>query len=85
MWQKLSFTGEVIEVANTTIKNRIKVLRVMNDSLTQVQLAEKVGVTRQTILAIEAGKYLPSLEVAFKISKVFGTSIEDVFEFENNA
>jgi len=85
MWQKLSFTGEVIEVANTTIKNRIKVLRVMNDSLTQVQLAEKVGVTRQTILVIEAGKYLPSLEVAFKISKVFGTSIEDVFEFENNA
>ena len=69
-------------MGDTKIKNRVKVMRVLNGELTQAQLAEKVRVTRQTILAIETGKYLPSLEVAFRISRVFGVAIEEVFEYE---
>lgn len=60
-------------------KNRIKELRA-RFNLTQEELADKVEVTRQTILAIEAGKYNPSLELAFKIVAVFKLKIEDVFE-----
>jgi len=63
------------------MKNNIKVYRAMHD-LTQESLAEKVGVTRQTINAIEKGKYDPSLELAFKISKLFGVKVEDVFLYE---
>lgn len=60
------------------MKNKIKVYRAMHD-LTQEGLAEKVGVTRQTINAIEKGKYDPSLELAFKISMLFSVKIEDIF------
>jgi putative transcriptional regulator len=60
------------------MKNNIKVYRAMND-LTQESLAEKVGVTRQTINAIEKDKYDPSLELAFKIARLFGVKIEDIF------
>jgi putative transcriptional regulator len=60
------------------MKNNIKVYRAMHD-LTQENLAEKVGVTRQTIHAIEKGKYDPSLELAFKLSRLFNASIEDIF------
>lgn len=63
------------------MKNNIKVYRAMHD-LTQENLAEKVGVTRQTINAIEKGKYSPSLELAFKLAKLFGTTIEDIFAYE---
>lgn len=64
------------------MKNNIKVYRAMHD-LTQENLAEKVGVTRQTIHAIEKGKYDPSLELAFKLAKLFGTLIEDIFLYED--
>ncbi|MBO6794115.1 MAG: helix-turn-helix transcriptional regulator [Balneolaceae bacterium] len=64
------------------IKNNIRTLRFMNNEMTQQELADKVGVTRQTINAIEAAKYSPSLEVAFKIAAVFDTSLESVFTFE---
>lgn len=64
------------------IKNKIKVLRAEKE-LTQEELAEKVGVTRQTILAIEKNKYLPSLLLAFKIAREFGLEIEEVFSFKN--
>lgn len=64
------------------IKNRIKVLRA-EKGLTQEELAEKVGVTRQTILAIEKNKYLPSLFLAFKIAREFGLKVEEVFSFKN--
>ena len=64
----------------TTMKNKIKVFRAMHD-LTQEDLAIQLGVTRQTILAIEKGKYNPSLELAFKIAVYFGVTIEDVFEY----
>ena len=62
-------------------KNRLKVLRAMRD-LTQEELAEKVGVSRQTVIAIEQGKYSPSLELAFRIAKAFGVGLEVVFQYE---
>jgi putative transcriptional regulator len=64
------------------MKNRIKVYRAMHD-LTQENLAAELGVTRQTILAIEKGKYYPSLDLAFKIARFFGVTIEDVFVNED--
>jgi len=63
------------------MKNKIKVFRAMND-LTQEDLAREVGVTRQTILAIEKGKYDPSLELAFRISIRFGVHIEEIFSYD---
>lgn len=60
--------------------NKIKVYRATRD-MTQEELAEKAGVTRQTIIAIEKSKYAPSLELAFKIVRVFGESIENVFQY----
>lgn len=62
------------------MKNRIKLLRAMHD-LTQQDLAEKVRVTRQTIHALEKGKYTPSLELAFRIARLFGVTVEEVFEY----
>ena len=64
-----------------TIANKIRTLRFMNDEMTQQELADKIGVTRQTINAIEAAKYSPSLEVAFKIAAVFEVEINEVFNF----
>jgi len=63
------------------MKNKVKVFRAMHD-LTQEQLADKLGVTRQTILAIEKGKYDPSLDLAFRIARHFTVSIEEVFLWE---
>ncbi len=65
------------------MKNNIKVYRAIHD-LTQETLAEKIGVTRQTIHAIEKGKYDPSLELAFKLAKFFEAHIEDIFLYEDN-
>ncbi len=67
----------------SNLSNQIRRLRFENDQMTQQQLADKAGVTRQTIIAIEAGKYAPSLPLAFKIARTFGLSIEDVFQYEN--
>jgi len=63
--------------------NKVRRLRFDNGELTQQQLADKVGVTRQTIIAIEAGKYAPSLPLAFKLARTFGVSIEQVFQYED--
>jgi putative transcriptional regulator len=63
------------------MKNKIKVYRAMHD-LTQEDLATAIGVTRQTILAIEKGKYVPSLDLAFRIARRFQVSIEDVFQYD---
>jgi putative transcriptional regulator len=63
------------------MKNRIKVFRAIHD-LTQEDLAQVVGVTRQTILAIEKGKYVPSLDLAFRISRHFKVNIEEVFMYD---
>lgn len=67
-----------------TISNQIRKLRFLNDEMTQQELADKVGVTRQTINAIEAAKYSPSLEVAFKIAIVFNLPITEVFNFHES-
>ena len=63
------------------IENRIRRLRFDADEMTQKDLADRVGVTRQTILAIEGAKYFPTLELAFRIARVFGVSVEEVFTF----
>ena len=61
------------------IQNRIRRLRFDHGEMTQQALAEKIGATRQTILAIEGGKYAPSLELAFRIADAFGVGVEEVF------
>lgn len=66
------------------IVNQIRKLRFNHGEMTQQELADKVGVTRQTINAIEAAKYSPSLELAFKISAVFELSLEDVFSYRRS-
>ena len=68
----------------TLVKNNIRVLRFHHDEMTQAQLADALGVTRQTINAIEQGKYSPSLEVAFRIARVFGVSLEEVFSYPDD-
>lgn len=67
---------------SSSIANEIKRLRFENGEMTQKELAAKVGVTRQTIVAIENAKYSPTLELAFKISNVFGEKIENVFTYK---
>nr|WP_285638685.1 helix-turn-helix transcriptional regulator [Lentzea sp. NBRC 102530] len=59
----------------------MRALRFAHGEMTQADLAAAIGVTRQTLIAIEQGKYSPSLEVAFKIARVFGVSLEDVFQY----
>ena len=66
-------------MGKTSIENRIRRLRFEHGEMTQQALAEAVGVTRQTIIAIEQGKYAPSLEVAFRIARTFGEPLETVF------
>jgi putative transcriptional regulator len=69
-------------MAKGKVRNRIKELRTGDGGLTQSQLAEAVGATRQTIIAIEQEKYAPSLELAFRIANAFGVPFEEVFSFE---
>jgi putative transcriptional regulator len=64
------------------ITNNIRRLRFDKNEMTQEDLAIKVGCTRQTIIALEQGKYVPSIELAFKISRVFNVKLEDVFQYE---
>ena len=63
------------------ITNQIRRLRFEHDEMTQSDLAQAIGMTRQTIAAIEAGKYSPSLEAAFRIARVFNVALEDVFQW----
>jgi putative transcriptional regulator len=67
------------------VRNNIRKLRFLHDEMTQQQLAEKVGVTRQTIIAMEQEKYSPSLELAFRIARVFGEPLEEVFSYDAEA
>jgi len=66
---------------NDHISNQIRRLRFDHGEMTQQQLADQVGVTRQTIIAMEAGKYAPSLPLAFRIARAFNTSVENVFQY----
>ena len=68
-------------VKPTSITNDIRALRFANGEMTQADLAERIGVTRQTVIAIEQGKYSPSLELAFQIAAVFGVPLGNVFQY----
>ncbi|WP_019676142.1 helix-turn-helix transcriptional regulator [Arsukibacterium perlucidum] len=65
-----------------SINNNIRLLRFLQSEMTQAELGQRVGVTRQTIAAIEAGKYSPSLEVAFRIAAEFKLPLEQVFQWQ---
>ncbi len=65
----------------TNVTNRIRALRFENGEMTQAELAERLKVTRQTVIAIEQGKYSPSLEMAFEIAQVFGRPLDEVFQY----
>jgi len=70
-------------MAKNELNNQVRRLRFEHGQMTQQQLADKVGVTRQTIIAIESGKYAPSLPLAFRIARTFGVPIEQVFVYDN--
>lgn len=67
------------------ISNRIRELRFTAGELTQQTLADRVGITRQTVVALEQGKYYPSLELAFRIAETFGVGLEEVFQRQSNS
>ncbi len=69
-------------VKPTKVRNRIRELRFHADEMTQAELARRIGMTRQTVNAVEQGKYSPSLETAFQIAEVFGVGIEAVFTYD---
>jgi putative transcriptional regulator len=68
-----------------SLSNRIRILRFLNGEMSQAELGQRIGVTRQTIAAIEAGKYSPSLEAAFRIAQVFNVPLEEVFQWDAGA
>ena len=65
------------------VTNRIRRLRFDNGEMTQQELAERAGVTRQTIIALEAGKYVPSLLLAFRLARAFGVRVDEVFQYQD--
>lgn len=69
-------------MADLPFTNRIRTLRFLAGEMTQAELGDRIGVTRQTIAAIEAGKYSPSLEAAFRIAQVFDKPLEEVFAWQ---
>jgi putative transcriptional regulator len=71
-------------VKPTRVTNRIRQLRFAHGEMTQAELAERIGVTRQTVIAIEQERYSPSLEMAFQIARVFGLPLESVFEYPDD-
>lgn len=79
------FTGKEFKMSSPLITNNIRTLRFMAEEMTQQELADKTGVSRQTIVAIEKGKYFPSLELAFRIAQVFEKPLETIFTFTPNA
>lgn len=66
----------------TRVRNNIRALRLQHGEMTQQELGNRVGLTRQTIIAIEQGRYSPSLEAAFQIAAVFGVALEKVFQYQ---
>lgn len=68
----------------TRLTNSIRLLRFAHGEMTQAQLAEHIGVTRQTVIAIEQGRYSPSLEMAFQIARVFGVALDEVFQYPDD-
>ncbi|MEG3637020.1 helix-turn-helix transcriptional regulator [Verrucosispora sp. WMMA2044] len=72
-------------VKPTRVTNNIRALRFARDEMTQAALAERIGVTRQTVIAIEQGRYSPSLEMAFRIAHVLGVRLDEVFQYPEEA
>jgi putative transcriptional regulator len=68
-------------VKPTMVTNSIRSLRFANGEMTQAELADRIGMTRQTLIAIEQGRYSPSLEIAFRVARVFGVGIDQVFQY----
>ena len=71
-------------VKPTRITNSIRQLRFTHGEMTQADLADRIGVTRQTVIAIEQGRYSPTLEMAFRIARVFGVPLDDVFQYPDS-
>ena len=71
-------------VKPTRVTNSIRSLRFAAGEMTQAELADRIGVTRQTVIAIEQGRYSPSLEMAFRIARVFGTPLDGVFQYPDD-
>ena len=72
-------------VKPTTVTNQIRALRFAHGEMTQAELGKQIGMTRQTVIAIEQGRYSPSLETAFRIAQVFGVPLDDVFQYNEGA
>lgn len=72
-------------VKPTRVTNSIRALRFQHKEMTQAELAERIGVTRQTIIAIEQGRYSPTLELAFQIARVFKVPLDEVFQYPESA
>ena len=70
-------------MVKSEVSNQVRRLRFENGEMTQQQLADLAGVTRQTIIAIESGKYTPSLPLAFKLAKIFGLTLENIFQLDD--
>jgi len=68
----------------TRVTNSIRALRFANGEMTQAELAKRLGVTRQTVIAIEQGRYSPSLEMAFQIARIFGVPLDAVFQYADS-
>ncbi len=69
--------------SRTRVRNSIRTLRFHHGEMTQQELADRVGLTRQTIIAVEQGRYSPSLEAAFKIARAFGVPLDEVFQYDD--
>jgi putative transcriptional regulator len=72
-------------VKPTTVTNRIRALRFEHGEMTQAELGRRIGMTRQSVIAIEQGRYSPSLETAFRIAQAFGVPLDDVFQYNEGA
>ena len=70
---------------NGAVRNKIRTLRFLHGEMSQAELGQRIGLTRQTVAAIEAGKYAPSLEAAFRIADTFGVPLADVIEWDRDA
>lgn len=68
----------------TRVTNRIRALRFAADEMTQAELARRIGVTRQTVIAIEQGRYSPTLEMAFQIARVLGVPLDEAFQYPDD-
>ena len=85
MVHRFTITGKESEMAKSSIQNNIRKLRFNTGEMTQQELADKVQVSRQTIVAIEKGSYSPALELAFRFALIFSTPLEEVFTYDADA